>query len=148
MSLMFSYVRAPLRPGPLSRVRADLRGAGVRFKHTSSPGGPQPGVRPATSAPRGHINALRADKFSTTTSTTAAVCKASRGNGASSPRGRRGWLGTVALGAALGVSTAALLQYLHTGTLTAMALKVNLNSAEGDWKKTKGEPAAPRPRGI
>lgn len=56
------------------------------------------------------------------------------------PRGRRLWpglLGTAAFGAALGLSSAALTQSLFTGTVTAMALKVNLNSAEGDWTKIK-----------
>lgn len=137
MSALFSYIRAPLCTGPLSRTRANFQGAGVKFKHILTCGSPQLGAKPATSAVRGHINgALRAEKFSTST-TTAALWKSSQVNGCSSPRGRRGWLGKVALGAALGVSTAALVQSLHTGTLTAMALKVNLDSADGDWKKTK-----------
>ncbi|XP_070769336.1 ADP-ribose glycohydrolase MACROD1 isoform X2 [Enoplosus armatus] len=138
MSALFSYIRAPLYTGPLYRVRADFQGAGVKFRHILAPGSPQVGGKPATSPLRGHINvALRAEKFSTTTTTTAALWKSSQRNGSSSPRGRRGWLGKVALGAVLGVSTVALVQSLHTGTLTAMALKVNLNSAEGDWKETK-----------
>ncbi|XP_044061099.1 ADP-ribose glycohydrolase MACROD1 isoform X7 [Siniperca chuatsi] len=136
ISALVSYIRAPLHTGPLSRVRANFQGAGVKFKHILSPGSPQLGGKPATSSLCGHFNvAVRAKKFSTTT--TAALWKSSQGNGSSSPRGRRGWLGKVALGAVLGVSTVALVQSLHTGTLTAMALKLNLNSAEGDWKETK-----------
>ncbi|XP_038555683.1 ADP-ribose glycohydrolase MACROD1 isoform X3 [Micropterus salmoides] len=136
ISALFSYIRAPLFTGPLSRVRADFKGAGVKFKHILNTGRPQFGGKPATSPLRGHINvALRTEKFSTTP--TAALWKSSQGNGSSSPRGRRGWLGKVALGAALGVSTVVVVQSLHTGTLTAMALKINLNSAEGDWKETK-----------
>ncbi|XP_041653482.1 ADP-ribose glycohydrolase MACROD1 isoform X3 [Cheilinus undulatus] len=134
MSALFSHIRAPLSTGPLSRIRADFQGAGVKFKHILSPGSPQLGGKPATSPVRGHINApLRAERFSTT----AAVWKSSQGSCPSSPTGRRGWLGKFALGAALGVSTATLVQCLHTGTLTAMAQKVNLNSAEGEWKETK-----------
>uniref|UniRef100_A0A4W6EZF4 Mono-ADP ribosylhydrolase 1 n=1 Tax=Lates calcarifer TaxID=8187 RepID=A0A4W6EZF4_LATCA len=130
-----SYVRAlPCTTGPLSRVRADFQRAGVKFKHILAPGSPQLGGKPATSPlRRGHISAaLRAEKFSTT-----ALCKSSQGSGSSSPPGRRGWLGKVVFGAALGVSTVTLVQSLHTGTVAAMALKVNLNSAEGDWKETK-----------
>ncbi|XP_068571049.1 ADP-ribose glycohydrolase MACROD1 isoform X1 [Cebidichthys violaceus] len=129
LSALFSYIRAPLRTGSLSRVCADFQGAGVRFKHILTPGSLQLGGKPATSPVRGHITSgLRAEKFST---------KSSQSNGSSSPRGRRGWLGQVALGAALGASTVALVQCLHTGVVTAMARKVNLNSAEGDWKETK-----------
>ncbi|XP_034546450.1 ADP-ribose glycohydrolase MACROD1 isoform X2 [Notolabrus celidotus] len=133
-----SHIRVPLSTGPLSRARADFQGAGVKFKHFLSPGSPHLGGKPAKSPVRGHINAApRAEKFSTT----AVVWKSSQGNGSSwsssSPRGRRGWLGKFALGAALGASTAALVQCLHTGTLTAMAQKIDLNSTEGDWKKIK-----------
>ncbi|XP_032384170.1 ADP-ribose glycohydrolase MACROD1 isoform X1 [Etheostoma spectabile] len=131
------YIRAPLCTGPLSRVRAHFQGAGVKFKHFLTPGSLRLGGQPATSPVRGHINAApRAEKFSTTT-TTAALLKSSQGNASSSPRGMRGWLGKVALGAALGVSTVALVDSLHTGTVTAMARKVKLDSAEGDWKETK-----------
>ncbi|XP_060904262.1 ADP-ribose glycohydrolase MACROD1 isoform X2 [Labrus mixtus] len=137
MSTLFSHVRAPLSSGPLSRVRADFQRAGDKFKHILSPGSPQLGGKPATSPVRGHINAPhRAGRFSTSP-TAAAAWKSSQGNCSSSPGGRRGWLGKFALGAALGVSSAALVQFLHTTTLTAMAQKVNLNSAEGDWKETK-----------
>ncbi|KAM9357266.1 ADP-ribose glycohydrolase MACROD1 isoform 3-T3 [Symphorus nematophorus] len=137
MSALFSYIRTPLCTGPLSRTRTNFQGAGVKFKHILTSGSPQLVAKPATSPVRGHINgALRAEKFSTST-TTAGLWNSGRVNGSSSPRGSRGWLGKVALGAALGVSTAVLVQSLHTGTLTAMALKVNLDSAEGDWKETK-----------
>lgn len=147
ISALLSYVRVPLFTGPLSRVRANFQGAGVKFKHVLTPGTPQLGGKPATSPVRGHSNVdVRTEKFSTTT--TAAVWKSNQGSGSSSPRGRRGWLSKVALGAALGVSTVALVQSLHTGTLTAMSLKVNLNSAEGDLKETKGETVQARPRGC
>ncbi|XP_069550567.1 ADP-ribose glycohydrolase MACROD1 isoform X1 [Brachyistius frenatus] len=137
ISARVSHMRAfPCATGPLSRFCADFQRAGVKFKHILTPGSPKPGREPATSPLRSHINAVpRADEFSTTTA--AALWKSSRGNGSSSPRGRRGWVGTLALGAALGVSIAAVVQSLHTGTSSAMALKVNLNSAEGDWRETK-----------
>uniref|UniRef100_A0A3B5K8V6 Mono-ADP ribosylhydrolase 1 n=1 Tax=Takifugu rubripes TaxID=31033 RepID=A0A3B5K8V6_TAKRU len=60
-------------------------------------------------------------------------------SGSSICRGGRGILGKIALGLAAGVSTATLVQSLHTGTFSAMAIKVNLNSAEGNWKEIKGE---------
>lgn len=50
----------------------------------------------------------------------------------------RGWLGKFALGTAFGVSTAVLVQSLHTGAFTGMALKINLDSDKEDWKETKG----------
>ncbi|XP_026185489.1 ADP-ribose glycohydrolase MACROD1 isoform X2 [Mastacembelus armatus] len=133
MSALFSNVTAlPRTTGPLARVRADLQGAGVKFKHILTSGGPWLEGKPATSPVRGHINAaLRVDKLSTT-----ALWRSSQGNGSSSPRGSRGWLGKVALGAAFGVGTVALVQSFHTGTLAAMAFKVDLNSAK-EWKKTK-----------
>ncbi|CAJ1058726.1 ADP-ribose glycohydrolase MACROD1 isoform X1 [Xyrichtys novacula] len=140
ISALFSHIRAPLSTGPLRRVRADFHGAGVKFKHFVSPGSPQLGGKPATSPVRGHVNvALRAGRFSTTTTTTAAavVRKVSQGNGSFSPRGKRGWLGKFVLGATLGAGTAALVQSLHTGTMTAMAQKVDLDSFKGDWKETK-----------
>ncbi|TMS17737.1 O-acetyl-ADP-ribose deacetylase MACROD1 [Larimichthys crocea] len=133
ISALFSRVRVPLCTGPLSRVRANIQGAGVKFKHAVSAGRPlhQLTGTPATSPVRGHINA----KFSTTTA--AALWRSSQGNGSLSPRLRGGRLGKVTVGVAVGVSTVVLVQSLHTGALTAMALKVNLNSAEGDWKETK-----------
>nr|XP_020491418.1 ADP-ribose glycohydrolase MACROD1 [Labrus bergylta] len=138
MSTLFTHVRAPLSSGPLSRVRADFQRAGDRFKHIVSPGSPQLGGKPATSPVRGHINAPhRAGRFSTSP-TEAAAWKSSQGNcSSSSPGWKGGWLGKFALGAALGVSSAALVQFLHTTTRTAMTQKVNLNSDEGDWKETK-----------
>ncbi|KAM7417530.1 hypothetical protein PAMA_017256 [Pampus argenteus] len=123
MSALFSYVRGPLCTGPLPRVRTD-----IHFKHILTPGSPQLRGTPATSPLRGYITAAsRAQGFSTTP---AAL-------GRSSPRWRAGWLRRVAIGAAFGVSAAALVKSLHTGTLAAMAQKVNLNSADGDWKETK-----------
>ncbi|KAK7922430.1 hypothetical protein WMY93_009332 [Mugilogobius chulae] len=72
-------------------------------------------------------------------STTPAFGKSWLHKGLLSARGKkRGhWLGTAVLGTALGISSAALIQSLHTGNFAAMPLKVNLNSAEGDWKETK-----------
>ncbi|XP_030594833.1 ADP-ribose glycohydrolase MACROD1 isoform X1 [Archocentrus centrarchus] len=116
--------------GPLTRVPADVQSSGVKFKHILTPGSPQLGRGAATSAPRSHIYP---DKLSTTTT----LWRASRGSYSSIPQVKRGWLGTFAVGTALGVSTAVLVQSLHTGAFTAMALKVNLDSAVGDWKETK-----------
>ncbi|XP_063732406.1 ADP-ribose glycohydrolase MACROD1 isoform X2 [Eleginops maclovinus] len=133
ISALFSYMRSS-GSNALSRVCADFHAAGAKFKHGVTPVSPQ-----ATSPVGGHINAaLRAEKFSTaTTAAAAALWRSSQGRASSSPRGRIGWLGKVALGAALGLSTVALVQYLHTGTVTAMACKLNLNSADGDWKESK-----------
>lgn len=101
----------------------------------STSGAPcQLGRKPATGFIRCHFKPHPAQKFSTTSAT---LWKSTQIGRSYSPRGRRHWLGTVALGSALGVSSAALIQSLYTGPLTAMALKVNLNSAEGDWKKVK-----------
>lgn len=150
MSALFSYVRVPLYTTvPLPRVRADIQRAGIKFKHILTSGSSQLGGKPATSPVRGHITAApRGDKFSTTTATAALWSRQGSGP-SSSPRGRAGWLGRVALGAALGVSAAALVKSLHTGTLAAaMALKVNLNSTEGDWKETKGETVKTSPRRL
>lgn len=136
--LLAALSSVPLYTSPLSRVRANFQGASVKFKHILTPGSPQLVRQPASSPPRGHINVgLRAERFSTTAR--AALWRSSRGNGSSIIRERGVSLGKVALGITLGVSTVALIQSLHTGTLAAMALKVNLNSGEGDWKKTKGE---------
>ncbi|XP_074504725.1 ADP-ribose glycohydrolase MACROD1 isoform X3 [Sebastes fasciatus] len=133
ISALLSHVRVPV----CTLVRADFQG--VKFKHVLSPGRLQLGAKPATSPSpvRGHIKAV---KLSTTAVAAAGLWRSSQVKfSSSSARGRRGWQGQVALcGAALlGVSTGALLQSLHTGTVTAMDRKVNLNSAEGDWKETK-----------
>ncbi|XP_040031350.1 ADP-ribose glycohydrolase MACROD1 isoform X2 [Gasterosteus aculeatus] len=121
MSSLFSHVRAAL-----SRVRADRCD---RFKHGLTPGSLQLGARPATGPVRGHVKAaLRAERSS----------PGDGGPPALSP-GRRGWPGRVAFGAAavLGASTVALVRSLHAGKVTATARKVDLNSADGDWRKTK-----------
>lgn len=119
--------------GPSLRVwTASLRKS-VKFTHMSTFGAPrQLGRAPAAGFIRCHSDSHPAQTFSTTS---AALWKSSRGGGPSSARGKRDWL--VALGVALGVSSVALIQSFYTGTLAAMALKVNLNSAEGDWKKIK-----------
>uniref|UniRef100_A0A096LTZ2 Mono-ADP ribosylhydrolase 1 n=1 Tax=Poecilia formosa TaxID=48698 RepID=A0A096LTZ2_POEFO len=132
-SARVSHIRA-LPCSALSRIRADFQTAGVKFRHLLPPGSPQLRGTGVTSPVRSHINtAVRGDRFSTT----AALRKSSQANGSSSPRGRRGWLGKFALGAAFGVGTGALVQALHTGVLTAMPLKINLDSAERDWKEAK-----------
>lgn len=141
ISALFSYCRVPLSTGPLSRVRANFQGAGVKFKHILTPGSLPLVRKRATSCPRGHINVSnRSGKFSATTKT-AALWRSSQGNGSSTSQGRRSSLGRITLGVTLGASTVALVQSFHTGTLKAMAPKVNLNSAEGDWKEIKGEAA-------
>lgn len=138
MSALFSH-RTPLFTGPLSRVCANLQGAGAKFKHILAPGSPRLVKKPTTSL-RGHINVdPPAEKFSTTA--TAAHWWSSQGSGSPTYRGRR-----VALVVAAGTSAVGLVWALHTGTSAAMALKVNLNSSEGDWKETKGETVQPRPR--
>lgn len=139
VSARVSHIRAlPCINVPVCHGGADLQRAGVKFKHTLM-GSPQVGVKSATSPVRGHVSAsLRAERFSIS-ATTASLWKSSQANGTFLPRGRRSWLGQFVLGAALGVSTVAVVQSLHTGSITAMALKVDLDSAEGDWKKTKGE---------
>lgn len=140
ISSLFSHSKVPL-----SRVRANFQGAGVKFKHILSPGSPQLVRKPATSVPGGRINGPpRAEKFSTTTPTQA-LWRVEPGNGFSATRGKTGRLGRVALGVAVGVSSVAVVQALHTGTLSAMARRVNLDSAQGDWKETKGEAVQPRP---
>ncbi|XP_076015711.1 ADP-ribose glycohydrolase MACROD1 [Genypterus blacodes] len=131
ISALFPRSRVLHLTGPFSRFQSP----GVRFTHTLIPGSP-PVPRKLATSPLGYINAThRAGKFSTSS---AAFWKSSQGRkDSSSARGRRGWLGGVILGAALGVSTAAVVQTLQTGTLTTMALNVDLNSGQGDWKKTK-----------
>lgn len=132
MSALFTY-KFPLCTGPLSRVTANFQGAGAKFKHILSPGSRQCVKKHPFC---GHFNiAPRGENFSNT----AAIWTPSQGRGSSVYRGRRGFLGKLALGAAAGLSVATLVQSLHTGAVTAMALKINLNFAEGDWKKIKGE---------
>lgn len=135
ISALFSYIRVPLS-SPLSRVHTDFQGAGVKFKHILTPGSPQRGGKAAAAGPvRGHIKAaLRAETFSTTT---VGLWKSSQGNVNTSHSLMGGWLVKVALGVAIGGSVVALVHSLHTGIFAAMALKIDLNSAEGDWKKTK-----------
>lgn len=121
--------------GPLSRVTADLHGAGAKYKHFLSHGNQQFEKKHPPSL-CGHFNiAPRCENFPKTV----ALWTPSQGSGSSINRGRRGFLGKLALGAAAGSSTATLGHSLHTGAVSAMALKINLDSAEGDWKKIKGE---------
>lgn len=132
MSALFAY-KSPLCPLP--RITANFQGAGAKFKHILSPGSQHFVKKPPTSL-CGHFDiAPRGATFSKS----AVVCTSSQKSGSSTCRGGRGILGKIALGLAAGVSTATLVQSLHTGTFTAMAITVNLNSAEGDWKEIKGE---------
>ncbi|XP_071783244.1 ADP-ribose glycohydrolase MACROD1 isoform X2 [Centroberyx gerrardi] len=140
ISALFSHIRVLPTAGPLSRSRVDFQCVGVKFKHFLSLQLPKRPLHASVGVGRnlptsllpGHINtANRVGKFSTTTAT---LRQSGQGHG-SSPRGKRGLLGRIALGA-LGVTAAAVV-CLHTGTLVAMAQKVNLNSAEGDWKEAK-----------
>lgn len=136
MALKVSSLVSFIKARPVRVFTASLS-TGVKFTHVSTSAAPcQLGQKPATGFTHCHFKPHSVD-FSTSSS---AVCKFSlRGAGASVPRGRRLWaglLGTAALGAALGLSSA-LTQSLFTGPVTAMALKVNLNSAEGDWTKIK-----------
>lgn len=121
----------------ISYAKALPHVTGVKFMHSLTSA--VLGRKPSTGFIRCHINPElpAAPKFSTTA---AAVWKSSQGRAPAWSRGRsrRQWLGTVALGAALGVTSAALVQSLYTGTSAAMAQKVNLNSAGGDWSEAKG----------
>lgn len=138
ITALLSNSRLPLCTGAVSRVCANFQGAGVKFGHILSPVSVQRLVKKPTSSLRGHITAaLRAEKFSTTAP--ARLWRSSQRNGPFISQGRRATLGKAALGVALGVSAVVLVRSLHTGTLTAMAFKVNLNSAEGHWKEAKGE---------
>lgn len=125
MSARVSVTRAlQTIPGPRS-------GAGVGFQRAAASG-----KSAATSALRSHISSvLQANKFSTTAA--AAIWKSGQWNSSPSTRGRTGWLGRFALGAALGLSAAAVVHSIHTGSITAMASKVDLSSAKGDWNKIK-----------
>lgn len=130
MSALLRY-KPPFCAGPLPRVTAHFQGAGAKLKHILSPGSQGLAKKPAASL-CGHFNvAPRGGNFSKTS----ARWTSSQGSGSSTHRGRRGFVGKVALAAA----AATLVHSLHTGTFTAMALKVNLNSSDGDWKEIKGE---------
>lgn len=134
MSALFTC-KLPLCAGPRSRVSVNFQGAGAKFKHLLSPGSQQ-FVKKRSAFLRGHFYiAPRGENISKT----AALWTPSQGSDPSVFRSRRGFLGKLALGAAAGLSFATLLQSLHTGAITAMALKIDLSSAEGDWKKIKGE---------
>lgn len=134
MSALFRS-KFSLCTGPLSCVTANFQGSGAKFKHFLSHGGQQ-FVKKHPPSLCGHSNiARRGENFTKTV----ALWTPSHGSGSSVYRGRRGFLGKLALGAATGLSIATLVQSLHTGAVSAMALKINLNTAEGDWKKIKGE---------
>lgn len=124
---------------PLSRVRANFQGAGVRFRHVLPPGSPHRARTPAAGLTRSPVT-----KFSTSVRSEA-LWGSAAGSACSSSRGKTpGFLGRVVLGVAAGVGSVAVVQALHTGSLCAMASRVNLESAEGNWKETKGEAVQPR----
>lgn len=134
MSALLAY-KLPLCTNPLPCVTAKFQGAGAKFKHVLSPGSHQSVKKPPTSL-RGHFNiAPRGATFHKSV----ALWTPSQRSGCSLYRGRRGPPGKLAVGLGAGVSTSTLVRSLHTGSFTAMALKVNLNSKEGDWKEIKGE---------
>ncbi|CAN9515060.1 unnamed protein product [Ophioblennius macclurei] len=123
MSARLSLMRVPVPP-PRPR-------AGVKFKHVGKP--------PATSAPRGHFSpsAPQANSFSTTAAAAAAGLWKSGQWVSLSSFSRTGWLGRFALGAVVGVSAAVAVQSFHAGGITAMARKVDLESAGRAWKEVK-----------
>lgn len=133
---LLSFNKALRSFAPTLRILAASLRTGVKFMHMSTSAAPcQLGRTPAAGFIPCHFKAHPAQKFSTTSS---ALWKSSlKGGSPSSPRVKRLLLGTVAFGAALGASSTAVAQSLFTGTVSAMALKVNLNSAEGDWSKIK-----------
>lgn len=125
----------------LSRVRANFQGAGVRFRHVLPPGSPVCARKPAVGLTRSPVT-----KFSTS-ARSETLWRSAPGRACSASRGKTsGFLGRVVLGVAAGVSSVAVVQALHTGSLCAMARTVNLESAEGNWKETKGEAVLPRHR--
>lgn len=134
MSALFTS-KFPLCTGPLSRVPGHFQGAGAKLKHILSPG-TQQFVKKHPTPLCDHFNiAPRGENLSKT----AALWTRSQGSGSSVGRSRGGFAGKLALGAAAGLSFATLVQSLHTGAITAMALKIDLSSTKGDWKMIKGE---------
>ncbi|KAM8848674.1 ADP-ribose glycohydrolase MACROD1 isoform 1-T1 [Synchiropus picturatus] len=115
---------------PHTRMLSRVQPAGVRFTHSLTRTFFQVGGKPS----RSHTAAAPRASFSTTRAQQGAH---TRETGSISPPGKRAWLGRAAVGAALGVGTLVVGSSLHTGSLAAMALKVDLTSAEGDWKETK-----------
>ncbi|KAM9795659.1 LOW QUALITY PROTEIN: ADP-ribose glycohydrolase MACROD1 [Neosynchiropus ocellatus] len=123
-----------IKTSPHTRMLTRVQPVGVRFAHSLTRTFLQVGGKPGASPARGHIPAAPRATFSSTPAR-----KGSRGRetGSLSPPGGRAWSGRAAVGAALGVGTLVVGSSLHTGSLAAMALKVDLTSAEGDWKETK-----------
>lgn len=127
ISALVSHIRVQV-----SRVHVDFQKVGVQFKHTLTTGS-----SPVTIPARSHVNAALPAKKPPPVRTE--LWKPGQACTSPSSRWKSSLLGKFALGAALGASTVTLVRSLHTGTITAMPLKVNLDSADGDWKKTKGE---------
>lgn len=143
ISAQLSHIRALTSTAVLPRGRADFQSVGVKFKHFLSAGRLQVPKRPLhasfgvgrnfpTGLLPGHINsANRVSNFSTARVT---FWRSGPGD-RSSPRGKIGSLGRIVVGA-LGVTTAAVVSF-QAGSRVGMAKKINLDSAEGDWKETK-----------
>uniref|UniRef100_A0A3B3DSB9 Mono-ADP ribosylhydrolase 1 n=1 Tax=Oryzias melastigma TaxID=30732 RepID=A0A3B3DSB9_ORYME len=125
ISALVSHIRVQV-----SRVHVDFQKVGVQFKHTLTTGS-----SPVTIPARSHVNAALPAKKPPPVRTE--LWKPGQACTSPSSRWKSSLLGKFALGAALGASTVTLVRSLHTGTITAMPLKVNLDSADGDWKKTK-----------
>lgn len=155
MSTLYPRIRALSFTGLLSRSRVDCQTVGVKFKNILSSASPL-SKRPlhsvvrqgknlpttykkASPLPRDIDIANRVPKFST-------LSKSIQRDGSIS-QWKKGLLCRVALGA-LGVTAVVS---VHTSARVTMAAgpddkKINLGSAEGDWKETKGEKYSSYPR--
>uniref|UniRef100_A0A3P9MJC0 Mono-ADP ribosylhydrolase 1 n=1 Tax=Oryzias latipes TaxID=8090 RepID=A0A3P9MJC0_ORYLA len=125
LSALGSHIRLHMH-----RLHAEFQKDSVKFKHTLTAWN-SPVIFPA----RSNINAAVTAKKSSLVGSE--LWKSSQTNTSPPTEWKRSLLGKFALGAALGVGTVTLVRSVHTGAVTAMALKVNLDSADGDWKKTK-----------
>ncbi|XP_078810206.1 ADP-ribose glycohydrolase MACROD1 isoform X4 [Oryzias latipes] len=125
LSALGSHIRLHVH-----RLHAEFQKDTVKFKHTLSAWN-SPVIIPT----RSNINAAVTAKKSSLVGSE--LWKSSQANTSPPTEWKRSLLGKFALGAALGVGTVTLVRSVHTGAVTAMALKVNLDSADGDWKKTK-----------
>uniref|UniRef100_A0A3P9I856 Mono-ADP ribosylhydrolase 1 n=1 Tax=Oryzias latipes TaxID=8090 RepID=A0A3P9I856_ORYLA len=125
LSALGSHIRLHMH-----RLHAGFQKDSVKFKHTLSAWN-SPVIIPAWS----NINAAVTAKKSSLVGSE--LWKSSQANTSPPTEWKRSLLGKFALGAALGVGTVTVVRSVHTEAVTAMALKVNLDSADGDWKKTK-----------
>lgn len=136
LSALGSHIRLHVH-----RLHAEFQKDTVKFKHTLSAWN-SPVIIPT----RSNINAAVTAKKSSLVGSE--LWKSSQANTSPPTEWKRSLLGKFALGAALGVGTVTLVRSVHTGAVTAMVLKVNLDSADGDWKKTKGESVLPSFKGF